>query len=166
MIPLSLPQRKLPRLKGYDYSQPGVYFITICTHQKECVFGTVIPGDGITEARLVLTPLGEIAKTCLLRIEALYNNAKIHNWVVMPNHVHILLEMMPCVAPAQDVVSIIGQYKAAVTRVARAASILDGKLWQVSYHDHVIRGSADYRKIWQYIHDNPAKWHTDCFYTI
>ena len=158
-------KRKLPRLSGYDYSTPGVYFITICTYNKNCIFGRIIHGEN--DPTVKYSPIGEIAKTCLLEIEHHYSNVKIDNWVIMPNHVHILFqitEQLNSTPLKYDIPNIVGKYKAAVTRSAGNSFAYSEKIWQSSYHDHVIRNDQDYQKIWEYISGNPSKWLDDCFY--
>ena len=157
--------RKLPRLKEYDYTTPGAYFITICTHNKECIFGKIVPGNMTCDAQMCYSPVGEIAKKCLLDIESHYKNVEIDNWVIMPNHIHLLIRITERINPfpTYDIPNVIGKYKAAVTRSVGNAFIHSGKLWQSSFYDHVIRNDADYGEIWQYISGNPSKWLDDCF---
>ena len=168
VIRMNYPIRKLPRLKAYDYTTPGAYFITICTHNKQCLFGQIMQDNTFGEPHLQCSPIGEIAKTCLLDIESHYDNVKIINWVIMPNHVHMLIQITERINPfptiAYDMSNIIGKYKAAVTRNVGNAFMHSGKLWQSSFYDHIIRNDEDYQAIWDYISGNPSKWLEDCFY--
>ena len=82
---MKLPKRKPTRLKGYDYSQNGAYFITICTHQKKHLFGE------ITNAHMHLNDLGEIVNREILKIESHYPNIEIDKYVIMPNHIHLII---------------------------------------------------------------------------
>jgi len=169
MIIMILPKRKLPRLAQFDYSSPGIYFITICTHEKQCLFGSVTPGDATKDAQMHLSPLGKLAKSTLLEIESHYDNIKIDNWIIMPNHVHLLMQITERIIPFPtsirfDIPNVVGRYKAAVTRNARKTQIYTSKLWQSSFHDHIIRSEKDYLSIWQYISGNAGKWSQDCFY--
>ena len=164
---MEFQKRKLPRLKEYDYSTPGAYFITICTHNKICILGHIMSGDGGFELTVQYSPIGEIAKACLLEIERHYSNVKIDNWVIMPNHVHILFQITERINPSPikyDIPNVVGKYKAAVTRSVGNAFMHSEKIWQSSYHDHIIRNDKDYQKIWEYISGNPSKWLDDCFY--
>lgn len=165
---MDFQSRKLPRLKNYDYSAPGVYFITICTHNRQCLFGNVVFSGLIGEASVSYSPIGNIAKQCLLDIESHYDNVRIDHWVIMPNHIHLLVRIEERINPfptiRYDIPNIIGKYKAAVTRTAGNACIHSQKLWQASFYDHVIRNEADYQQIWHYISGNPSKWQEDCFY--
>ena len=158
--------RKLPRLAGYDYATPGVYFITICTLNKQCYFGTVCPTEFVGEACVNHSPMGVIARDCLLEIENHFPGIKVDNWVIMPNHIHILLRVEERIYPfpTADISNVIGKFKAAVTRKANCLHICPGKLWQSSFYDHIIRNEADYQSIWQYISGNPSKWLEDQFY--
>ena len=165
---MDLPNRKLTRLPGYDYSAPGAYFITICTSGKQCLFGSIVPGELVGDAYMQYSQVGEIAKECLLKIESHYDNVSLDNWVIMPNHVHLLIRITERINPfptiTYDVPNIIGKYKSAVTRSVGNAFMHSEKLWQSSFYDHVIRNDEDYQSIWQYISGNPSKWLDDCFY--
>lgn len=148
--------RKSPRIPGYDYATPNYYFITICTHNKRCLFGE--PGN--------LSSFGKIAEEFLLQIPKIYPAIKIDKYVVMPNHIHAIM-IMEAEAPGQerkDLTGVIGQYKMAVTKQIRRLRNVES-VWQRSFHDHVIRNETGYQKIWEYIHNNPAKWEDDCFYS-
>ncbi len=162
------PNRKLPRLQEYDYSTPGAYFVTICSHNKNCIFGTIVPGHNIGEAHMQLSPVGKIARQCLLDIESHYDNIKIDNWVIMPNHIHMLIRIEERINPFPtikfDISNVIGKYKAAVTRCVGNAFMHSGKIWQSSFYDHIIRNDEDYKSIWTYISGNPSKWMDDYFY--
>ena len=147
-----LPKRKSPRIPGYDYSTENYYFITICTKQHRCFFGTTKR----------LTEIGEIAERHLKMLSNHYAYVEIDKYVVMPNHVHMILILKN--GNAANVNQIVAQYKSGVTREVRVLyPNLD--LWQRSFHDHVIRDRAGYEKIWNYIEGNPGKWEEDCFYT-
>ena len=165
---MDYPNRKLPRLREYDYSTPGVYFITICSHKKKCIFGKIALGEYMDDAKMLYSPIGEIARKCLLDMESHYDNVKIDNWIIMPNHVHMLIHISERINPfptaAYDISNIVGKYKAAVTRSVRNAFMHSGKLWQSSFYDHIVRTDEDYQNIWQYICGNPSKWLDDCFY--
>ena len=149
---MELPKRKSPRISGYDYSKPNYYFITICTHEKKCIFGR--PGN--------LNPYGKAAEECLLKIQEMYSWIRIDNYVVMPNHVHAIMIANEH-EDEMDIAMVIGQYKMAVTKLVRRSEP-EMVLWQRSFHDHIIRSQISYEKIWTYIADNPRKWEEDCFY--
>ena len=87
---MELPKRKPTRLKGYDYSQNGAYFVTICTHNRKCILGNIV-GQGLAPAEIVLSQYGKIAKEQLLDLENRYKTIKIDKYVIMPNHIHIIV---------------------------------------------------------------------------
>jgi len=117
---------------------------------------------------MVYSSIGEIARKCLLDVESHYENMKVDNWVIMPNHVHILLQITERINPfpmkKYDVSNVVGKYKASVTRAVGNAFMHSGRLWQSSFYDHVVRNDEDYQNIWQYISGNPSKWLEDRFY--
>lgn len=144
------PVRKNPRLANFDYSSPNDYFVTICTHEKKCIFGT--PGQ--------LNPMRIIAEHGLSQVSDHYQSVKVDKFVVMPNHVHAIIVITGGTA---DVPNVIGQYKAFVTKEIHKINP-NIRVWQTSFHDHVIRNQKSYEKIWEYIDGNPVKWNEDCFY--
>ena len=151
------PQRKSPRLKDYDYSESGAYFITICTHQRQYLFGA------IQSERMFLSSFGEFAVACWDVIPDHYADVELDGFVIMPNHVHGII-----VFPGRsDFKTILGRvvngYKGAVT--ARIRQAQPGLIvWQRGYHDHIIRNDADLNRLREYIENNPAKWEADKFY--
>ena len=148
---MALPIRKSPRIPGYDYSTPNYYFITVCTHNKSCIFGK--PGK--------LNQFGIIAERNMQKIPEIYPNIGVDKFVIMPNHVHVILTVAGL--ERNNVIQAIGQYKMSVTR--QIHGINPGmNVWQRSFHDHVIRNQKQYDKIWEYIENNPLKWDEDCFY--
>ena len=151
---LEFPKRKSPRIPGYNYAVPNYYFITICTHDKKCIFGR--PDD--------LNVYGKIAEEKLKKIPELYPAVRLDKYVVMPNHVHGIFAVENELDGVRDLSVIIGQYKMAVTKEIRIYEP-NKNVWQRSYHDHVIRNQAGYEKIWMYIENNPLKWEEDCFYS-
>lgn len=155
----SLPKRKPNRLTGYDYSQPGCYFVTICSRDREHLFGCVVGADVLIGPHVQLSEVGAIVEQTISQIPS------VDKYIVMPNHVHILLRLpvanngpMGTSAPTQSVPWIVRYLKRTVTMAC-------GKtVWQRGYHDHIIRNEADYLRIWDYIDTNPAKWREDCYY--
>ena len=149
---MELLPRKSPRIKYYDYSNANYYFITICTHRQKCLFG-------LPDRR---TNLGIIAEKHIAAIERHYHCVHVDKFVVMPNHIHLIL-VIEC-GQQVNATQIVGQFKSGVTREIRSR-IPNMMLWQRSFHDHVIRNKAGYEKIWTYIENNPKKWEEDCFYS-
>ena len=145
------PIRKSPRIPQYDYSTVNSYFVTICTHERRCVF--------YTKGRL--NPLGLVAQNCLLEIPKRYVGYRIDKFVVMPNHVHAIITIDAAVG--KNLSYVIGQYKSVVSKVGH--QLYPGlEVWQRSFHDHVIRNQRRYDLIWNYIENNPLQWKEDCFY--
>ena len=157
---MELPKRKSPRLPGYDYSRKGYYFVTICVRQKRCILSRVV-GRGLAPAEICLTKYGEAAKKELLALESRYPDVRIDKYVIMPNHIHAILYLDDAAgaSPRPTLMDVVCAFKSLTTRCCGTS------LFQTSFHDHVIRGEEDYRKIWEYIDTNPNKWAEDCFYT-
>jgi REP element-mobilizing transposase RayT len=107
-----------------------------------------------------LNLLGEIARDMILKLPDYYTGVKVDHFVVMPNHVHLILVLEKS---DNNLNQIIAQYKSGVSREIHKIDS-DVSVWQRSYHDHVIRNQASYEKIWNYIEGNPLKWKEDCFY--
>ena len=163
-----LPQRKRNRLEGYNYSAPGAYFVTICTLEKRCILSSIIVGEGLAPPAVHLSEIGKIAEQQLLALPERFPALEIINYVLMPNHIHILLmlretEKTGGASPSPTVSTIMGAYKSLTTRLARP--FLPGQhLFQRSFHEHVIRGERDYREIRVYIETNPAGWAGDRYF--
>ncbi len=154
---ISKPKRKSPRMKAFDYATPTAYFITICTHEKQCIFGK--PDR--------LNQYGSIAHHAVLEIPSLFPCVSIEHFVIMPNHVHMLLTINAGTAELMDrtpnLSTIVGTYK---SRAARLIHQINPGLnvWQRSYHDHVPRNEKSWQAIWKYIEENPYHWENDVMY--
>lgn len=156
-----LPKRKHPRLKEYDYSQNGAYFITICTQNRRCILSRVV-GRGLAPAVIELTDYGKVAEQELLALEKRYPFVKVDAYAIMPNHIHILFAIENGTAgasPRPTISDVVSAYKSLTTRRCQS-----GKLFQASFYDHVIRGQSDYDDIYRYIENNPAQWEQDELY--
>ena len=149
---MNYPKRKTTRLQNFDYSSNNYYFITICTHNKECIFGTVQK----------LNTLGNIAKSEMENLESHYHGVFVDNFIIMPNHVHAIIVLENQLKSLNEIV---GNYKAGVSRKIRN-HYPDMIVWQRSFHDHIIRNEESYKKIWQYVECNDQKWTEDCFFII
>lgn len=145
--------RKSPRLKDYDYSQCGMYFVTICTHEKRRLFGDVN----------MLNTFGCIAETELLEIEKHNSCVSVEKYVVMPNHIHAIIFIDHEHGKAPSLSQIVGWYKAGVSRKIR---VIEPNLviWHRSFYDRVIRDEKEFLNIWQYIDENPLRWELDEHY--
>ena len=175
------PQRRDPRLKGWDYGQNGAYFITICTKNRDLTLGTVVGGDAHIAPHVRLTALGELARGYLLSVPGILK------FVVMPNHVHFIVALengpmwasaptepgmgpaggpmwasAPTGADAKPAVTIPKLVRSYKTLVTKACGV---PVWQRGYHDHIIRTDEEFRRIWTYVDNNPLKWELDEYYT-
>ena len=159
----NLPLRKKIRLDGYDYSQAGYYFVTICIKDKHEILGEVV-GAASGRPQMSLSNEGKIVESWICKISDKYPFVCVHNHVVMPNHIHMILAVQkdgrPDAAPTIGIDRVIGYFKYQTTKEIDIVGI-----WQRSYHDHIIRNEAEYQKIWHYIDQNPARWQDDCYYT-
>ncbi|MDY7394850.1 transposase [Aureibaculum sp. 2210JD6-5] len=175
--------RKSTRLKGYDYSQDGAYFITICCHEHNCLFGEVINGE------MVLNAYGKIAYNEWSKTPEIRNNVELDVFVIMPNHLHGIIILnggrgesnspdtnikshlqnttdksnSPQCGTSNTVGAIVRGFKSAVTKQLNELNI-DCKIWQRNYYDHIIRNEESYINISNYIINNPEKWEDDKFY--
>jgi len=161
--------RRSIRLKDFDYSQSGAYFITICTHNKECVFGDVVNG------KMWLNKYGRIILEEWIKTENIRANVRMDFYVVMPNHVHGLivinhrrgvLQYAPTKtkfqSPSQTVGAIVRGFKSVTTKRINQIRYTPGlPVWQRNYYEHVIRNKVKLNKIREYIQNNSLKWHLD-----
>ena len=164
-----LPNRKHPRLNKFDYSSCGAYFVTICTQNRRCVLSRVV-GRGLAPAEtdgIEKTKYGEIAEKYLLLLETRFPFVKIDKYVIMPNHIHIVFALSNEAAgasPRPTIMDIICAYKSLTTIECKKNGLSD-KLFQSSFHEHIIRGREDYEEIIKYIHENPSRWYYDELYS-
>ncbi|KPL89058.1 transposase [Ardenticatena maritima] len=172
--------RRSIRLKGYDYTQPGAYFVTICTHERAHLFGRVVDGE------MVLNAWGEIVRDEWFRTADIRANVELYadEFVVMPNHVHGIIWIVETdlvgaqrrcaptgpspggitpnnVAPG-SLGAIVRAFKSAVTRrINIQRNTPGGRIWQRNYYEHIIRTQRALHAIRRYIADNPRRWHLD-----
>jgi len=159
------------RLKGWDYSAIGYYFVTICTRGRECFLGDVIDGD------VRLSPAGEIVAEEWQKTELLRCNVNLDEWVIMPNHLHGIIVInsetphrgVSTIGCGRDVPvarllkgslgAIVGQFKSVCTK--RIWAIGHDFAWQPRFHDEIIRDEKSLDVIREYIRNNPLKWDLD-----
>ena len=144
---MGLPQRKKIRVGEYDYSQCGAYFVTICTQNRRPILSNIVGDD----AHIVPKRYGQIAE------KYLKNAAEIEKYVIMPDHIHMLIRLEEQGAEkrspqASRIASIVRSIKTLTTKE------IGEPIFQRSYYDHVIRNQRDYNEIWEYIENNPRKW--------
>ena len=180
-------RRKSIRLQGYDYSQAGLYFITVCTHNQVPLFGEIV--DGV----MVLNAAGQIVEKCWCAIPEHFPQVTVDKFVVMPNHVHGIItigennvgvndvrannvranDYLPLPSnetprssqhgTSRTIGSMVRGFKIGVTRWFRAKTDIH-KVWQRNYYEHIIRNEDSYLKIAEYIQTNPQRWETDTYH--
>ena len=170
-------RRNSLRLSGYDYSQPGAYFVTMVTRQRENLFGDVLNGT------MQLNEYGIIAKERWLAIPRHFSNVELGAFVIMPNHGHGIIIIMDRVVvgaqhaapqrpaplrPQQPNVksgslsAIVRSYKSAVTKyIHEIDEFSPEKIWQRGFHDRIIRDEDEWSRIHLYIEANPTNWTED-----
>ena len=160
---MDLPVRKHVRLKEYDYSRNGAYFVTVCAAGRACIFSDVlhpVGPDALIGPAVQLTELGRVVERYIQSTPKAYPGVKVERYVIMPNHIHLLLtlERGPMGASGPTVPRIIKALKGLVTREA------GHRVWQDNYHEHIIRDDNDFLLHWRYIDQNPARWNEDEYY--
>ena len=167
--------RRSIRLSGFDYAQPGAYFVTICTHDRRPLLGDVVDGE------VRLSRLGQAVRQCWNEIPDHFPHVQQDAFIVMPNHFHGLCAIdvsrmggTACRAPhtttrerfgapvSGSLPTIVRSFKSASTRRINKIRDTPGALvWQRNYYEHVIRGDDELNLARQYVLDNPAKWSED-----
>ncbi|EGK03208.1 transposase [Dysgonomonas gadei] len=183
----SISQRRSIRLYEYDYSQEGLYFVTICTQDKVCLFGEIV------EEEMVLNDVGKMIDEQWHNLKQYYANIDLHEYIVMPNHIHGIIQIVddvvgvplvgtrnmgngqpqgiaPTKQNSKSLGDIIGSFKSITTNSyingvkQNDWPAFNGKLWQRNYYEHIIRNDDSYQKITEYICENPKHWQTDDYY--
>ena len=154
---MALPVRKHPRLKTYDYSQNGCYHITVCTKNRRPILSSVKPAERPTmHAGIQLSKIGMIVDRYIQNIPAVYPNSILEKYVIMPNHVHLLLTFSD--TGSASVPTVVRSLKRMVTKE------LGQSIWQDSYYDVIIRSESMFQCEWEYIDSNPDKWEEDTLF--
>ena len=150
------PRRRYIRLRNYDYSQPGLYFITVCTWERKWMLGDIVNGE------MSLNIAGSIAQSLWSALPERFPHVELDQYIIMPNHMHGIVALVkPSSIPLREVVR---TFKGATTYRIRAEDKPDFA-WQRNYYEHVIRNDEDLDRIRQYIVNNPASWAEDRFFT-
>lgn len=174
--------RRSIRLKGYDYSRVGAYFITICTQDRACLFGDVADGE------MQLNDAGRMIQSVWNEMPAFYPGVDTDEFVVMPNHVHGIVALVGAAprgrpvsihtrdgqdgqaqgpAPTMALADVVHRFKTMTTkRYADGVktdgwSVFRGRLWQRNYYEHIIRNDESMNRIREYIANNPLQWALD-----
>ena len=154
--------RKNLRLKDYDYTQQGLYFITICINNREKYFGD------IANHILTLNNAGEMIARSWLELENQFPFIGFHEYIIMPNHFHGIIEIKD--QSPIHLGDIIGAFKSITTNHyikgvhEKEWQSFEKRFWQRNYYEHVIRDEKSYLKLSEYIQNNPLKWEDDEFY--
>ncbi|MRR09433.1 hypothetical protein EG831_05025 [bacterium] len=166
------------RLQGYDYSAAGAYYVTICTHDRSCLFGDVVGGV------MIMNECGRIVEQELIRTPTIRREIRLDTWVVMPNHVHVIIVIddvgsqdvavqpvgatgrSPLPAPRgpspRSLGSFIAGFKSSVTmRINQHQNTPGHPVWQRNYYEHVVRNGRSYDTIKRYVLENPLHWGQD-----
>ena len=188
---MELPKRKPTRLRNYDYNIPGAYFITICTQDKRQILSRIVGGDILDAPKsatnttascksvggdvldapnsIKLLPHGEIANKYINRLNDFYEDLKVEHYVIMPNHIHILLFVYDSVAfgngasrtspPTAKQHAVVSRFVSTFKRFCNKEYGVN--IWQRHFNDHIIRNRQDYEEHIKYISENPMKWQAD-----
>lgn len=167
--------RRSVRLKEFDYSGAGVYFVTICTHGRECLLGR------IADSEVKLSIVGEIVQRTWHDISRRFGGIRLDAFVVMPNHIHGIIivnnvgatlavalnslcgdpDKRAGTSPAPTLGKIVGAFKSLCFHKCKNNGLNIGKLWQRNYHEHIIRNEMELNSIREYIGNNSLTWHED-----
>ncbi|HEV8720734.1 MAG TPA: transposase [Candidatus Binatia bacterium] len=167
--------RRSIRLRAYDYSQAGAYFVTTCTHERACLFGDVV------DCEMRVNDAGRMVEQCWSAIPNHFPHVDLDAFVVMPNHVHGIIVITdravgaknfsplpdsntsthrPIRSPSKTIGSIIRGFKIGVTKWFRENTVTH-IVWQRNYYEHIIRNEESLNRIRQYVLDNPVRWAFD-----
>ena len=151
------------RLKGYDYSNAGCYFITVCTQDKISLFGDIQEGE------MIENEVGRMVYYWIEKIGTKFQDVQCYDTIVMPNHIHIIIQLMN--HDTNKLSSIIQWFKTMTTNAYIKGVKGNGwqpfykRLWQRDYYEHIIRNDHEHEMIANYIKTNPQRWIEDCNYT-
>jgi len=154
------PTRKNIRLKEYDYSRAGAYFVTICIKDGHEMLGEIVGATVLGRPHVQLSEIGRVLDSAIVYYHK-SSNIQIPNYVIMPNHIHMIVMLLAETgdrgrSPLQHIVRNLKSY---ITKQ------IGFSIWQKSFHDHIIRDKSEYHRIWQYIDENPIRWQEDEYYT-
>ena len=163
--------RRSIRLKNYDYSQTGYYFVTICTRNRECILGHVVDGE------MQLSKIGQLVQIAWNDLLKRFENLELDKFTVMPNHIHGVITIVKAglalpkegaasSAPTRDVpirlMDVVPAFKSiSAINVNRFLSRVGIPLWQPNYYEHIIRNEESLNRVREYIETNPLRWELD-----
>jgi len=158
-------KRKSLRIPEYNYSEEGLYFITICTKNRQCILSKIIRDEQNNFIKLELLPFGRIVENNFLKTNKIYNDIKIREYIIMPNHVHFIIEIVKgdmgknTNPTLLKIPMLISSLKRFINKECKK------QIWQRNYYEHIIRNEREHLKILEYIQNNPYKWVYDKYYT-
>ncbi len=163
--------RRSIRLKNYDYSQNGAYFITLCTHERKCLFGM------INDNQVILNEAGIVVQEEWIKSFKIRQELAMDEYVIMPNHFHAIVFILNSKTKQRDlsikinghgnksIGSLVAGFKSAVTKRINGLSHFSGDLiWQRNYHEHIIRHDKALEKLRAYTINNPFTWKKDSLF--
>ena len=166
-------------MKGFDYSSNNLYFVTSCVQDRICCFGNVVgtgrelsvpdlsvQDDDDKSAKMELNEFGIIVNNQLQWLENQYAYVVLHHYIVMPNHIHTIIEIDSMNTDSIKIKSLselMGAFKTTSSKLIHLAGYTDFQ-WQRSFHDHIIKDGKSYLNISNYIETNPERWEKDKFY--
>jgi len=156
------PERKAVRIPEFSYDH-GAYFVTICTQDRIHHFGAVRRvGDGSPVPHTALTPTGVMVQTHIEKITEKYPSVTVTDWVIMPDHIHMIVSFSPQTCGPEDSAptlgNVMGWFKYQTAKAFNAGKTVREKLWQRGYYEHAIRNDSDYLECCTYIENNPIAW--------
>lgn len=161
--------RRSIRLKDYDYYKEGLYFITTCIKNKECILGSILnvgtPAHRCPKHTDVsLSKEGYVVKQYLENLNCIYENVRLDNYIIMPNHIHFIISLISghlwAGVPTKKTANI------SIPKIINSLKTITSKqigypIWQHNYYEHIIRNEKEYYRISEYITNNPFNWDTD-----
>jgi REP element-mobilizing transposase RayT len=151
--------RKRNRKNGFDYTTNAIYFLTVCCANRNSYFGS------IENDEMQLNEYGKVAEQQIEWLVQRYSYMVMHHFVVMPNHVHLLIEIAEqevehTLLKIKSVSQLVGAFKTTTSKIIHRMGNVEF-YWQRSFHDHIVRTSESYNRIYDYISDNPRRWNDD-----
>jgi putative transposase len=164
--------RRSIRLRGYDYSQAGAYFVTIVAWQREMLFGEIVNREPPNGGDVILNDFGKIVSEKWIWLETQYEYVELGAWVVMPNHFHGILIIhdndrggsrpAPTPTKRKPLGELIGAFKTISTKHINLLRDTEGQIvWQRNYYERIIRNESEMDRIARYIESNPTRWAND-----
>ncbi|MEE1389194.1 MAG: transposase [Clostridia bacterium] len=157
-------RRKEIRIKEYNYSQSGMYFITICTKNRRCILSNITYNKKTNATQIDLLSNGKVADKYIKSINKAYKNICINYYVIMPNHIHFICEILTngssrTPTPTNATIpALVSTFKRLTNKE------INNKIWQRNYYEHIVRNEKEYIEIIQYIEKNPINWNKDKYF--